>query len=142
MKLWHLALLSVVALAAAACENKQPQPTAHQDTTPPPTTEQKQPVTLDPYATDPYATDTTAQPHDAGNVQKAPARGKAGKDDTLIAGGRGSGKTYVVQQGDTLTSISKKVYGDSKRWKEIWNANKDVVPNKDKLKIGTKLTIP
>jgi nucleoid-associated protein YgaU len=141
MKLWHLALLSVVALAAAACENKQPQPAAHVDTTPP-AAEQKQPVTLDPYATDPYASDTTAQPRDTGGVQKAPARGKAGRDDTLIAGGKGSGKSYVVQKGDTLSSISKKVYGDSKRWKDIWNANKDVVPNKDKLKVGTKLTIP
>ena len=149
MKLRYLSLLSTLAIGIFACENKQQQPAAHQDTNPPPATaEQKQPVTLDPYATDPYATDSTAQPRDTGttgntgNVQKAPARTKAGKSDTLIAGGKTGGKTYTVQKGDTLSSISKKVYGDAGRWKDIWNANKDVVPNKDKLKVGTKLRIP
>ena len=141
MKLWHLVLLSTVALAAAACENKQQQPTAHQDTAPPPVTEQKQPVTLDPYATDPYASDTAAQPRDTGaggSVQKAPAKGS--KSNTLIAAK--GGKTHVVQKGETLSSIARKCYGDSNRWKEIWEANKSAVPNKDQLKVGTKLVIP
>ncbi|OGR84207.1 MAG: hypothetical protein A2636_03510 [Elusimicrobia bacterium RIFCSPHIGHO2_01_FULL_64_10] len=48
---------------------------------------------------------------------------------------------YTVQKGDTLTSIAQKVYGDSKRWKEIYNANKDKM-EKGLAKPGAVLTIP
>lgn len=51
-------------------------------------------------------------------------------------------RTYVVQKGDTLSSISKKFYGDTSKWKRIQDANKARVPNANKLKVGTKLIIP
>ena len=50
--------------------------------------------------------------------------------------------TYVVQPGDTLGAISKKVYGTSKRWKAILEANKDVVPKPEALRSGVELRIP
>ncbi len=137
MKVWHLALLSTAALAVAACENKQPQPTAHQET-PPATTAEQQPVTLDPYATDPYASDSAAPPRDTGGASKAPAKG--GKSNTLIAGQ--GGRKHTVQKGDTLYSLARKYYNDPKRWKEIWEANKGAIPDKDKLRVGTELAIP
>ena len=34
-------------------------------------------------------------------------------------------KTYVVQQGDTLPDIAKKLYGEESRWVDIYKANKD-----------------
>ncbi|MBL7199683.1 MAG: LysM peptidoglycan-binding domain-containing protein [Anaerolineae bacterium] len=51
-------------------------------------------------------------------------------------------KTYVVQAGDTLGKIAQEVYGDGSRWKEIWEANKDIVPNADRIEVGQKLKIP
>jgi len=51
-------------------------------------------------------------------------------------------RTYVVQPGDTLGAISKKVYGTSKRWKAILEANKDVVPKPEALRSGIELRIP
>lgn len=51
-------------------------------------------------------------------------------------------RTYVVQPGDTLGAISKKVYGTSKRWKAILEANKDVVPKPEALRSGVELRIP
>ncbi len=51
-------------------------------------------------------------------------------------------RTYVVQRGDTLSKISLQCYGTTKRWKEIFNANRDRISNMNQLKVGTKLTIP
>lgn len=51
-------------------------------------------------------------------------------------------RTYVVRDGDTLASISRKFYKSSAHWKKIRDANKDVVENPAKLKAGQTLTIP
>lgn len=52
-------------------------------------------------------------------------------------------KTYTVKKGDSLSLISKKVYGDMTKWKTIYNANKSVIgKNPDVIKAGQKLVIP
>jgi LysM repeat protein len=51
-------------------------------------------------------------------------------------------KTYVVREGDTLASISRKFYKTSGRWKKIRDANKSVIDDPAKLKPGMTLTIP
>lgn len=51
-------------------------------------------------------------------------------------------KTYVVQKGDTLQKISEKMYGTTKKWKKIFEANKNVLKNPDRIKAGQKLIIP
>lgn len=51
-------------------------------------------------------------------------------------------KTYVVKKGDTLQKISSEVYGTTKKWKKIFDANKDTLKDPDKIKVGQKLVIP
>jgi len=51
-------------------------------------------------------------------------------------------RTYVVRDGDTLASISRKFYKSSGRWKKIRDANRNVVDDPGKLKAGQTLTIP
>jgi LysM repeat protein len=51
-------------------------------------------------------------------------------------------KTYVVREGDTLASISRKFYKSSGRWKKIQNANRSLIDDPAKLKPGMTLTIP
>ena len=51
-------------------------------------------------------------------------------------------RTYVVREGDTLASISRKFYKSSGRWKQIRDANKSMVDDPGKLKPGMTLTIP
>jgi LysM repeat protein len=51
-------------------------------------------------------------------------------------------RTYVVREGDTLASISRKFYKSSGRWKKIREANKSVIEDPAKLKPGMTLTIP
>jgi LysM repeat protein len=50
--------------------------------------------------------------------------------------------TYVVEEGDTLASISRKFYKTSSRWKEILDANKKKIDDPDDLKAGQRLSIP
>ncbi|MBI3251757.1 MAG: OmpA family protein [Candidatus Omnitrophica bacterium] len=51
-------------------------------------------------------------------------------------------REYEIQPGDTLWSVAKKEYGDGRQWKRIYEFNKDLLPNPDRPKKGTKLRIP
>jgi LysM repeat protein len=51
-------------------------------------------------------------------------------------------RSYVVQSGDTLFSISRKFYKSPKRWKEILNANRKSIRDPKKLTVGQTLFIP
>lgn len=53
------------------------------------------------------------------------------------------GQSYEIQAGDTLATIAQQFYGDPTQWRRIYDANKDAIgDDPDKLKLGTKLTIP
>jgi tetratricopeptide (TPR) repeat protein len=51
-------------------------------------------------------------------------------------------RSYIVQSGDTLFSISRKFYKSPKRWKEILNANRKNIRDPKKLTVGQTLIIP
>jgi len=51
-------------------------------------------------------------------------------------------RTHVVVDGDTLTKISLQYYGTANRWREIYDANRNVLPNPSILSIGSTLAIP
>ena len=49
---------------------------------------------------------------------------------------------YTVVAGDSLSKIAKHFYGDSSKWKGIWEANKAQIKNPDVVQIGQVLSIP
>jgi LysM repeat protein len=49
---------------------------------------------------------------------------------------------HVVQAGDTLSKIAKRHLDDAGRYMEIFNANKDVLKDPDKIFPGQRLVIP
>jgi len=51
-------------------------------------------------------------------------------------------RSYVVQSGDTLFSISRKFYKSPKRWKQILDANRKNIRDPKKLTVGQTLVIP
>lgn len=51
-------------------------------------------------------------------------------------------KDYKVQKNDTLQKISKKFYNSYSKWRQIYDANKDVISNPDALQPGMSLRIP
>jgi LysM repeat protein len=59
----------------------------------------------------------------------------------IIASKKGD-RSYVVQPGDTLFSISRKFYKSSKHWKEIRDANEKNIRDPKKLTVGQTLVIP
>ena len=50
--------------------------------------------------------------------------------------------TYVVQKGDSLSKIAKRVYGNANDWRRIFEANRDSVENPDLIFPGQTLKIP
>lgn len=51
-------------------------------------------------------------------------------------------RSYTVQAGDTLSRISAQVYGQTNRWADIYQANRDQLPSPNALKPGQVLRIP
>jgi nucleoid-associated protein YgaU len=51
-------------------------------------------------------------------------------------------RTYTVKAGDTLSKIAKETLGNANAYMEIFNANKDLLTDPDKIKPGQVLKIP
>ncbi|MFH0962782.1 MAG: LysM peptidoglycan-binding domain-containing protein [Planctomycetota bacterium] len=49
---------------------------------------------------------------------------------------------YVVQPGDTLYDIAKRLYGSSSEWRRIYKLNAGVIDDPDRLEPGTRLYVP
>ncbi len=49
---------------------------------------------------------------------------------------------YIVQPGDTLSTISRKYYGSAAHWKKIFEANQDKIPYPNALTVGQEIIIP
>ncbi len=52
------------------------------------------------------------------------------------------GKVYEVRAHDTLGKIAKQMYGDSREWKKIYEANRYLIGSSANLEIGQKLRLP
>ena len=50
--------------------------------------------------------------------------------------------SYKVKKGDWLAKIARDVYGDSRKWELIYNANKDMIENPNKIYPHMVLKIP
>ncbi len=51
-------------------------------------------------------------------------------------------RTIRVERGDTLIKIAARAYGDSTRWRDILEANRNVLRSKDDVRQGQVLVIP
>jgi tetratricopeptide (TPR) repeat protein len=51
-------------------------------------------------------------------------------------------QVHVVQAGENLGAISSRYYGTPAKWKNIFNANRERVPDANNLRVGTRLDIP
>jgi nucleoid-associated protein YgaU len=84
-----------------------------------------------------YQMDVTA---DIRVVPQAAATAAAGAG---AGGGQAAaGQTYTVKAGDTLSAIAKEHLGDASKYQKIFEANRDVLSDPDKIKPGQVLKIP
>lgn len=51
-------------------------------------------------------------------------------------------RTHKIVDGDTLEALAERYLGSADRYREIYEANRDVLPSPELLPIGTKLKIP
>lgn len=51
-------------------------------------------------------------------------------------------RTYTVVKGDNLSRLAKRFYGSTSRWRDIYEANRDLVQDPNLLRIGWELVIP
>lgn len=51
-------------------------------------------------------------------------------------------RTYTVQSGDSLSKISKEVYGDAGEYMKIFEANRNILTDPNKIQPGQTLQIP
>jgi nucleoid-associated protein YgaU len=65
-------------------------------------------------------------------------------DFSNVQGGGSStaAKIYVVKSGDSLSKIAQREYGKASAWPTIYEANKDILKDPDKIFPGQKLKIP
>jgi nucleoid-associated protein YgaU len=65
---------------------------------------------------------------------------------TMTAGASASGgqnqRRYTVQAGDTLSKISRAFYGDANQYSKIFNANRSILQDPNKISPGQELVIP
>ncbi len=65
---------------------------------------------------------------------------------TMSAGASTTGgqstRRYTVQSGDSLSKISKQFYGSPGQYMKIFEANRNILSDPDKIKPGQELVIP
>lgn len=74
------------------------------------------------------------QPIPAAPADAAPDEGFSG----VLPGTR----YYTIQKGDTLYAVAKEFYGNGMKYPEIFEANREVIEDPDKIYPGQKIRIP
>jgi nucleoid-associated protein YgaU len=88
----------------------------------------EQPTAAQPASDDWQASGPVAAPLAAGAAEATPLPVENGQ--------------YTVQPGDTLWSISEKVYGTGGYFKALGARNRSSLPRSDKLTVGTQIAVP
>jgi nucleoid-associated protein YgaU len=57
-------------------------------------------------------------------------------------GGSKGNRYYEIKSGDTLSALAKQFYGDASQYPKIFEANREVIKDPNKIFVGQKITIP
>jgi nucleoid-associated protein YgaU len=78
--------------------------------------------------------------------QQAGAQAPVGQKGGAPAAGAPKGayepRYYTIASGDTLSEIAQKHLGDANRWNELFEANREVIKDPDKIYPGQRIRIP
>jgi len=102
---------------------------------PPPRPAQDSPLSLAPIRSNGVSTTPSAPTRPR---ELASAGGGRNAASTTAAAAR----RHVVVRGDTLFGLAQRYYGDRARWRDIYNANREILPNENSLAVGMELRIP
>lgn len=79
-------------------------------------------------------TNLVVKPLDVHRAEAAEAQAAAEPEPTFTF--------YTVERGDSLSKIAKQHYGDANRWKDLFEANKEVIKNPDLIYPGQQIRVP
>lgn len=51
-------------------------------------------------------------------------------------------RTVKVERGDSLRKLAQRVYGDQNRWRDLYEANRNVLRKPDDMRVGQVLIVP
>lgn len=64
------------------------------------------------------------------------------EDKVAVAQSDAESRFYTVKKGDTLSAISKEMYGNANLYNKIFEANKPMLSSPDKIYPGQVLRVP
>ena len=70
------------------------------------------------------------------------SRVTGGSSSTAPEAPRAAPTIHTVEKGESLSKIAKRYYGDAKKWRAIFDANRDKIENPDLIFPGQEFTIP
>ncbi|MFU8848264.1 MAG: Cell division protein CpoB [Opitutales bacterium] len=82
------------------------------------------------------------QPTRVGATTTQPMRSPSPAASSPTPGPENAPRSYTVQSGDTLTTISRRFYGTPSRWMDIYQANRDRLSSENSLRVGQEIRIP
>ena len=75
-------------------------------------------------------------------IAEAPVNADPGAEDAPVVVAPAPPRTHRVVQGDSLYALARCYYDDARRWKDIYEANRDRLSTPDLLRIDQVLVIP
>lgn len=75
----------------------------------------------------------------AGNIEGV---GEVKVDGLQVPQAESKVEYYVIQAGDTLSKLAKHYYGNAMDYPKIFEANREVIKDPDKIFVGQKIRIP
>jgi nucleoid-associated protein YgaU len=79
---------------------------------------------------------------DFSNVQSGDSSSAPSPAATEPIAGSSAEHTYTVVEGDSLSKIAKREYGDGNKWRTIYEANRDLIKDPDLIYPGQSFRIP
>ncbi|MCP4283539.1 MAG: peptidoglycan-binding protein LysM [Gammaproteobacteria bacterium] len=75
----------------------------------------------------------------AGNIKGV---GEVKADEVNVPETGSKAEYYVIKSGDTLSALAKEYYGNAMDYPRIFDANREVIKDPDKIFVGQKIRIP
>jgi len=85
---------------------------------------------------------TQEQLEQAGIRKPASAPAASAAAPAAESGAAEETRFYVIQKGDTLSGIAKKYYGNAMEYPQLFEANREVIEDPNKIYPGQKIRIP
>lgn len=79
-------------------------------------------------------------PDEAGSVSRRQGERASAESEASSSGG--ATQSYTIGKNDTIWSIANRFYGSGAKWQDLYEMNKDVIDDPDRLTVGDEIRVP